>query len=91
MDKAGWHRSKDLEIPSNMILEFLPPYSPELNPVEIFWKILRGKFFHNVFFSSLEAVEDKLEQALKFYGDNPDNILPAVQYNWIINAILNAT
>jgi len=33
-DGAGWHRAKDLRIPENMRLLPLPPYSPELNPVE---------------------------------------------------------
>jgi transposase len=34
MDKAGWHRSGDLVVPKNLSLVFLPPYSPELNPIE---------------------------------------------------------
>jgi transposase len=34
MDGAGWHKSKSLEIPKNITIFFLPPYSPELNPVE---------------------------------------------------------
>ncbi len=34
MDKAGWHRAKDLKVPQNMRIIFLPPYSPELNPAE---------------------------------------------------------
>lgn len=37
MDGAGWHRSKDLIIPANIEIVYLPPYSPELNPVERFW------------------------------------------------------
>jgi transposase len=32
LDGAGWHRSKELLIPKNMKLIFIPPYSPELNP-----------------------------------------------------------
>ena len=34
LDGAGWHKSKALKIPQNMKLLPLPPYSPELNPVE---------------------------------------------------------
>jgi hypothetical protein len=34
MDKAGWHTSGDLVVPENLSLVFLPPYSPELNPIE---------------------------------------------------------
>src|SRR5215470_16604517 len=34
MDKAGWHTAGDLVVPENLSLVFLPPYSPELNPIE---------------------------------------------------------
>ena len=34
LDRAGWHVAKALEVPANMTLLHLPPYSPELNPVE---------------------------------------------------------
>lgn len=34
MDGAGWHKSKDLIVPKNIIIKLLPPYCPELNPVE---------------------------------------------------------
>jgi len=34
MDQAGWHKSKELAIPENIGIEFLPPYSPQLNPAE---------------------------------------------------------
>jgi hypothetical protein len=41
MDKAGWHTSGDLVVPENLSLVFLPPYSPELNPIERLWLHLR--------------------------------------------------
>ncbi len=34
LDGAGWHKAKSLAIPDNVRLVFLPPYSPELNPME---------------------------------------------------------
>lgn len=34
MDGARWHKSKDLVVPANIEINYLPPYSPELNPVE---------------------------------------------------------
>jgi transposase len=34
MDQAGWHTAKTLNIPENIRIVSLPPYSPELNPVE---------------------------------------------------------
>lgn len=41
MDCAGWHKAKELKIPPNIKIEYLPPYSPELNPVERLWQWLR--------------------------------------------------
>jgi hypothetical protein len=39
LDRAGWHRSRGLLVPGNITLLELPPYSPELNPVERFGTI----------------------------------------------------
>ena len=39
MDRAGWHRSKRLVIPSGMYVEYLPAYSPELQPPERLWSV----------------------------------------------------
>ena len=44
LDQAGWHGSRDLRVPSNVILVPLPPYAPELNPVERGWLYLREHF-----------------------------------------------
>jgi transposase len=57
LDGAGWHRSHTLELPHNLRLRMLPPYLPELNPVENLWDELREKSFHNRVFDSLDALE----------------------------------
>jgi hypothetical protein len=41
LDSAGCHKSTKLKIPDNIVLLPLPPYAPELNPVESIWKYLR--------------------------------------------------
>jgi transposase len=53
IDGAGWHRSDALKAPDNIYLLKLPPYAPELNPIEHVWDELREKFFHNRVFKSL--------------------------------------
>ena len=40
LDRAGWHVSKGLALPANIELLHLPPYSPELNPVERLWLLM---------------------------------------------------
>jgi transposase len=47
LDGAGWHVAKALQVPSNMTLLHLPPYSPELNPVERLWAYLRSHYLSN--------------------------------------------
>lgn len=44
IDGAGWHRSEELKAPANIYLLKLPPYAPELNPIEHVWDELREKF-----------------------------------------------
>lgn len=60
MDNAVWHKSKTLEIPENIELMFIPPYTPELNPIEQIWKEIREKGFANEAFPTLEHVIDRL-------------------------------
>ena len=46
-DGAAWHRSRALEIPENIVLFQLPPYTPEMNPIEQIWKEIRKRGFRN--------------------------------------------
>jgi len=65
MDCAGWHKSKDLKVPDNIEIEYLPPYSPELNPVERLWKWLKNNTIHNRIFEKLEDIMASLTDELK--------------------------
>ena len=47
LDGAGWHKSKQLVMPANVTCLLLPPYSPELNPVENLWHYLRSHHLSN--------------------------------------------
>lgn len=59
MDNAAWHRSQWLAIPDNIELAFIPPYTPEMNPIEQIWTELR-KNFANRLFPTLDKVIDHL-------------------------------
>ena len=59
-DGAAWHRSKELKIPSNIHITFIPPGTPEMNPIEQIWKELRKMGFCNEIFHSLNAVVERL-------------------------------
>ena len=62
MDGAGWHKSKDLNIPT---IIFIPPYSPELNPVERLWKYIKQHTIKNKIFDTLQCLEDTICQFLQ--------------------------
>lgn len=59
-DGAAWHKSKGIIIPENIELIFIPPYTPEMNPIEQIWKEIRKRGFKNECFSSLDKVVDRL-------------------------------
>ena len=86
---AGWHASGSLKPPANVYLLSLPPYAPELNPVEHVWDELREKYFHNLAFDSMEALEDQLESSLKTLEFDHSHIQSIVRWPWIINSLLN--
>ena len=65
MDNAGWHKSKRLKIPSNIEIEYLPAYSPELNPVERLWKWLKQNTIHNRLFLEIEEIYNVVCEELK--------------------------
>lgn len=90
LDGAGWHKSLSMPIPDNICLLSLPPYSPELNPVEHLWDELREKYFHNRAFDSLDALENRLVEALRALENNNESVKSICNWNWIINAISNA-
>jgi len=85
LDGAGWHRANDLEVPANMSLEALPPYSPQLNPVEHIWDEIREKWFANEVFNSLEAMEDRLVEALVALENDKELVASTTGFDWIIN------
>jgi transposase len=87
VDGASWHRSGGLVVPSNIRLVCLPPYSPELNPVEQLWKGLRSRFFGNAYFESLKAVEDHLVTALRWVESNTSWVKSFAYYPYIQHAI----
>ena len=89
VDGAGWHRSQELRLPRNLQLLFLPPYAPELNPVEHLWDDLREKSFHNRVFDSIESLEAHLEQALAGFEKSPTRTRGITGWPWIIHALSN--
>jgi transposase len=89
LDGAGWRQSSTLKIPKNMLLISLPTYAPELNPVEHLWdELLREKALGNVFFDSIEALEEHLDVSLKAMALNTQKVHSIAAWPWFISALL---
>jgi DDE superfamily endonuclease len=58
LDQAGWHGSGALIVPASVPLVPLPPYSPELNPVERVWLYLDERFLSHQLLSDQGAIAD---------------------------------
>jgi transposase len=71
IDNAPWHRGKPVDeaLRDNPHLRFkrLPAYSPQLNPVERFWKKLRRRATHNRLFDTLADLKGSLRNSLRYF------------------------
>lgn len=64
LDNGAFHKSKSLIIPENIVLVFLPPYSPELNPAEKVWWLLKREFVCQTFPNMIE-LKKHIDKSLK--------------------------
>ena len=88
-DQAGFHpRPGDVQLPARIHLLPLPPYSPELNPVEGLWDQTQDVTC-NQHFASLDHLEEALTQALRPFWETPARVLSLV-HHWL-HAQANAT
>ena len=87
LDGASSHKSKELKIPDNVSLIPLPPYSPELNPAEQIWNLLRQDYFANRVFDSLDAATKQAERGLAEMAANKSAVRQLTNWIWI-SAIL---
>ena len=82
LDQAGWHASKQLKVPGNITLLFLPPKSPELNPVENVWQYLRDNWLSNRVFRSYEDIVALSCEAWNNLTDQPWKIMSIGLRDW---------
>ena len=77
-DGAGWHQHGErLRLPRNITLLPLPPYSPELNPMENVWDYLRGNILSSRVWDSYEAIVAACKDAWLFLVGDPDASKPS--------------
>jgi putative transposase len=82
-DGAGWHQpGKRLRPPSNVTLLPLPPYSPELNPMENVWDYLRGNKLSRLVWNGYDAIVAACKEAWHFLIADPDRINSIAHRSW---------
>ena len=86
LDGAPNHRCRDLRVPDNVSLLFLPPYAPELNPKENLWDEIREKIFKNYALKSINAVHRKLEEAILYIERNPKLVRSITSFPYIVKS-----
>jgi len=85
MDQAGWHTGKKVDVPENITIVLLPPYSPQLNPVELIWRYLRQRYLSNRAYADGEALEDAVAEAWSRFVSESERIVRMCSLDWIIN------
>ncbi len=82
LDGAAWHRANTLIMPKNIQLIFLPPATPEMNPIEQIWKEIRKLGFRNEIFKTLNNVINRLCETV--CSLSPDTIKSITARDWIV-------
>jgi transposase len=89
-DQAGFHLQADLhELPARIHLLPLPPYSPELNPVETIGDVIKNRIA-NTLWETLEALEEAIGEELRPIYETAQRVRDLVSHNWLIDQV-NAT
>ena len=81
-DRAGWHTTGKLNVPTNLTIILLPSRSPELNPVENIWQYLRANWLSNRVFENYEAIVDAGCEAWNKLITQPKTITSIGTRNW---------
>jgi len=81
LDGAGWHKAKDLVVPESMTLLFLPPYSPELMPMERLWCWMKEHDLSNRVFADEAAIDAACAQSWNRL--TPQRIQTITHTEWI--------
>jgi transposase len=79
LDNAVYHKSQKIKdfIAANakrLTVHYLPPYSPDYNPIEGLWRVLKKETTHNVYFDSVKTLWDALVKGLRAFRDDLDQV-----------------
>jgi DDE superfamily endonuclease len=81
LDQAGWHSSPQVQVPAGIHLEWLPPYSPELQPAERLWPLTNEPLANRVF-PTLAALDAALAEQCVRLTQQPERVRPLTLFHW---------
>ena len=84
IDNAGRHVARRLVVPPNVVLHFLPPRTPELQPVEPFWALVREAVANDTFDRLADLRRVVRRRCRRLAGDRP-TVKGAIGFHWAVN------
>lgn len=82
MDRASWHTTEALNIPENITLFPLPPYSPELNPMEQIWQKIKSDRLTNTTFKNYDDIVERCSNAWNSFCNEDGSIVKLCSRSW---------
>ena len=82
LDQAAWHTTCKIRQYDNITLLCLPAASPELNPVEQIWQVLRDNWLANRCYDGYEAIVDACCEAWNWFVDMPNRVQQLCSRSW---------
>jgi transposase len=83
VDNAGWHVAKALVVPGNVVLHFLPPCTPELQPAEPLWPLVREAVANRAL-GRIDRLRDVVRDRWRYLTEHPDEVQPRVGFHWAV-------
>jgi len=87
-DRAGFHTSHKVKVPKNVTLIGLPPYSPQLNPIEKLWQYLRHHYWSNRVYEGYDHLRQAANEAWHKVCLNPTKIKTVCRAAYIESAVI---
>jgi transposase len=84
MDNGSCHTAKSLVVPAHVVCLFLPPYSPELNPIERLWQAVKDRLAWGLP-ATIEALEHQVETIIRHFAKAAIHSLTA--YPYVVQAV----
>jgi hypothetical protein len=81
VDNAGWHVAKRLAVPPNVVLHLLPPCTPELQPAEPLWPLVR-EAVANRSIGRIDRLRAILRARLGYLARTPEEVQPVIGFRW---------